>query len=71
MRDWTVEVNDDWADMLTLSYVMADIERNGKRFYFKDNGQAMILFYLDTKTAVRLNALAGDALHPVLRGASL
>ena len=44
-RNWSVEVSDDWADMLTINYVMDDIERDGKKFYYKDNGQAMILFF--------------------------
>jgi hypothetical protein len=66
MRNWPVEVNDDWADTLTLSYVMDDIERDGHRFYFKDNGQAMILFFLDSITAEELNRLSGNALKPVL-----
>lgn len=65
-RNWPVEVNDDWADTLTLSYVMADIERGGHRFYYKDNGQAMVLFYLDSHTAAELNRLSNDALRPVL-----
>jgi hypothetical protein len=65
-RKWTVEVNDDWADTLTLGYVMDDIERDGHRFYFKDNGQAMVLFYLDPQTATELNRLSNDALAPVL-----
>lgn len=65
-RNWPVEVNDDWADMLTLNYVMEDIERDGHRFYFKDNGQSMVLFHLDTKTAAELNRLSSNALKPVL-----
>lgn len=65
-RNWTIEVNDDWADTLTLSYVMDDIERDGFRFYFKDNGQAMVLFYLDPRTAAELNRLSNNALKPVL-----
>lgn len=65
-RNWPVEVNDDWADTLTLNYVMDDIERDGRRFYFKDNGQAMVLFYLDSKTAAELNRLSNNALKPVL-----
>jgi hypothetical protein len=65
-QNWPVEVNDDWADMLTLSYVMDDIERDGRRFYFKDNGQAMVLFYLDAATAAEVNRLSNDALKPVL-----
>ena len=65
-RNWTVKVNDDWADMRTLSNVMKDIERDGYRFYFKDNGQAMVLFYLDSKKAAELNRLSNNALEPVL-----
>lgn len=64
-RNWKVEVNDDWADSLTVSYVMDDIERDGKRFYFKDNGQAMILFFLDSDTAMELNRLSNGALKTV------
>ena len=65
-RNWPVEVNDDWADALTLNYVMDDIERDGRRFYFKDNGQAMVLFYLDERSAAELNRLSNNALKPVL-----
>lgn len=65
-RHWKVEVNDDWADTMTVSYVMDDLQRDGRRFYFKDNGQAMILFYLDADTAAELNRLSNDALQPVL-----
>lgn len=65
-RDWPVEVNDDWADTLALNHVMADIERDGSRFYFKDNGQAMVLFYLDSRTAAELNRLSNGALKSVL-----
>ena len=65
-RNWTVEVDDDWADGLTLNYVMDDIERDGRRFYFKDNGQALVLFYLDSRAATELNRLSNNALKPVL-----
>ena len=41
---------------------MRDIERDGKRFYGKDNGQASIWFYLDQTAADKLNALTGNAL---------
>jgi hypothetical protein len=64
-RFWKIEVNDDWADSMTVSYVMDDIERNGKKFYFKDNGQSMILFFLDADTAIELNRLSNGALKSV------
>jgi len=65
-RDWPVEVNDDWADMMTLSYVMDDIERDGCRFYSKDNGQGMILYYLDANTAKEINRLSNNSLKPAI-----
>lgn len=65
-RNWPVEVNDDWADRLTLDYVMDEIERDGHRFYFKRNGKAMVLFFLDSKKAGDLNRLSNNALKPVL-----
>ncbi|MGD9210391.1 MAG: hypothetical protein PVI90_06420 [Desulfobacteraceae bacterium] len=65
-REWPVEVVDSWADTLTLSYVMEDIERDGLRFYIKYNGQAMILFFFDAHIAEELNHLSNNALRPVL-----
>jgi hypothetical protein len=61
-RHFNIPVDNDWADPETVSTVMRDIERNGKRFYGKDNGQASIWFYLDKPTADKLNALTGNAL---------
>jgi hypothetical protein len=65
-RDWPVEVNDDWADTLALSYVMDDLECDGHRFYFVENGQAMVLYYLDARKAADLNRLSNNAVKPVL-----
>lgn len=65
-REWTIEVADDWADTLTLSYVMDDIERDGRRFYSKENGQSMILYYLDATTAAEINRLSNNSLTPVI-----
>ena len=62
-RHHTVAVNNDWADTDTVSAVMEAIERDGKRFYAKDNGQAAIWFYLDADTAAKLNQLTGNALR--------
>ena len=67
-RKWKLEVDDDWADFLGLSYVMDDLQRDGNLFYSKDNGQAMLLFYLSPNAASELNRLANDALQPVLDG---
>ena len=66
-RHWTLEVNNDWADTITISYLMDDIERGDRcRFYAMDNGQAMILFYLDEAAANELSRLSGKALRPAV-----
>jgi hypothetical protein len=65
-RNWPVEVDNDWADTLTLSYVMDDLQHDGRRFFSKDNGQAMVLFYLDSTTAAELNRISNNALKPVI-----
>jgi hypothetical protein len=63
---WSIDLNDDWADMMALSYVMEDLQRDGKQFYSIDNGQSMILFYLDLETANRLGDLCNEDLEPVI-----
>ncbi|REJ74428.1 MAG: hypothetical protein DWQ34_28750 [Planctomycetota bacterium] len=65
-RYWNVEVDSDWADPVTVSRVMTDIERDGYRFFCKDNGQAMVLFYLDAVAASELNELSRNSLRPAL-----
>lgn len=65
-QHWSIDANDDWADMMAISYVMEDLQREGKQFYSKDNGQAMILFYLDRATAEKLSDLCDEDLDPVI-----
>jgi hypothetical protein len=65
-RHWQIEANDDWVDMMTITYVMEDLQHDGKQFYSKDNGQAMILFYLDRSTAEKLSDLCDEDLEPVI-----
>ena len=61
-RNYTIAVDNDWADPETVGAVMDEIERDGKRFYAKDNGQASIWFYLDKETADKLNHMTENAL---------
>lgn len=61
-RHYNIAVDNDWADPQTTDAIMRDIEREGRQFYAKGNGQAVILFYLDSVTAEKLNALTGNAL---------
>jgi hypothetical protein len=58
-RHWSIEVDDDWADMMVVSYVMDDLGGAGRQFYRRDNGQAMTFFHLDEDTAGEIKALAG------------
>ena len=70
VRRWKVAVDNDWADVLTLAYVMGDIERDGRRFYAKGNGQMLILFHLDRETADKINffisSSSGKLLQPIV-----
>jgi len=65
-RHWTAEVNNDWADMTVVSNIMADLQEHGRTFYGKDNGQEVVVFYLDDKAAEAINRLSGGALKPML-----
>jgi hypothetical protein len=65
-RNWRVKVEDDWIDIEILMTVMKEIQRDGHRFFFRDDGQVMLLFYLDSKKAADLNRLTNNALKPVL-----
>ncbi|GGU49939.1 hypothetical protein GCM10010274_43220 [Streptomyces lavendofoliae] len=65
---WTVEVCDDWADTLVVSYLMDDLEQQGRRFFQRDNGQSTHLYFLDEAAAHEMNELLDDRrpLVPVL-----
>jgi hypothetical protein len=64
-RRWTIDVDDDWADMMVVASMMSDLERDGRKFRAKDNGQAMVLYYLDDGATRRLAELAGEPLTTV------
>lgn len=65
-RRWPLKIDDKWADTQALLNVMADIESDGYRFFYKDNHRAMILFYLDNVAFKELDRLTNGALYPVL-----
>jgi hypothetical protein len=62
----TIEVNDDWADMLALADVMADLQRDGYQFFALDRSEATILLYLDRETAEKLGDLCQEDLEPLV-----
>lgn len=63
-------MHDDWADMLLVSYLMEDLERDGRRFWTRGGGQIVNLYFLDDATAHRVNGLFTDRrpLVPFLGG---
>ncbi|MBG0817307.1 hypothetical protein [Planomonospora sp. ID82291] len=61
-RRWSVEVVDDWADPMVVSYLMDELEGDGRRFHGMDNGQATVLMFLTDDEARRLNGLIGEEL---------
>lgn len=61
-REYAVTVDNDWAEPDTVTNIMTDIERDGFRFYGKNNGQSTIWYYLDADTAAKLNDLSNGAL---------
>ncbi|MEU9983112.1 hypothetical protein [Streptomyces sp. NPDC050856] len=67
---WTAEVHDDWADTLVVTYLMGDLEHNGRRFCTRDNGQSMYLYFLDEGARHEINKLLDGRrpLVPVLGG---
>lgn len=39
-RHWNAVANDDWVDTQVVARIMADLERDGSRFYLIDSGQS-------------------------------
>ncbi|MCP9960173.1 MULTISPECIES: hypothetical protein [Streptomyces] len=70
VRRWSAEVHDDWADMMVVSYLMDDLERDGRRFWTREGGQIVNLYFLDEAAARGVNGLFADRdpLVPVLGG---
>lgn len=64
-RHWTIEVDNDWADLWTISYIMDDIEEDGFHFYSQGGGQLMLLFYLDETGATQISELSNSVLRRI------
>lgn len=65
-RHWKPKVQDDWAAPKIVAAILGDLETKDRFFYFKDNGQAMVLYFLTPAAAAELNTLSGAALKRVL-----
>lgn len=65
-RSLEVEVNNDWADGLTVAILMgeiADAIGNERKFWGAENGQTSIIFFLTDDQAARINRLAKNKLR--------
>ena len=51
--------------MMAVAYMMGDLERDGRKFRSRDNGQAMVLYYLAAAAAQKLSELSGKPLTTV------
>lgn len=61
-RQWKAKILGRWADPKLVAGVLTDLQTSDRFFYFKDNGQAMVLFFLTPATAAEINRLSGGAL---------
>lgn len=58
-------LDDDWADPDIVASIMGDMEKPGYDYYFIDNGQASVWFYLTKSAAKELNKLSNRLLKKV------
>lgn len=60
IRKQSVEINHDWADVQAVSEILHDVEQaigDDRLYYAGDNGQAILVYFVQAETAARLNAL--------------
>lgn len=61
-KRYSAEFDNDWADPFVVTSIMSDLTVSGFSFYAKENGQASVWYYLDAKTAEKINAYSNNAL---------
>ncbi len=64
-RKQPVEINNDWADTLAVFAILEEIEKavgDDRHFYWADNGQAMLLYFITDETGEALNRLRPNLL---------
>ena len=64
--EYTPKVNGEWADQEVVLQIARDIEKSyksKKRFFYKDNGQAIALFFLTYDQRKKLTALGAKDLQ--------
>jgi len=61
-RKYDIVIDDDWADPDAVASIMEDMKGPGYEYYYIDNGQASIWFYLDKANAQKLMKLSNKSL---------
>lgn len=66
LRHHQVEVDDDWADLMVLSYLADDLETPGHRFHSYQTGQQLLLVCKDAPEVAGLRELTGYELDRLI-----
>lgn len=69
-RSVPFRIDNDWADPKAVMAILSDMARlagDDRSFWSTDNGQAVILVFVNKETSKRLNALAEDLLEAPLK----
>ena len=62
-RKQSVELNHDWADTKAVFVILSEMERavgDDRHFYWADNGQAMLIYFITDEVGDALNKLRAD-----------
>jgi hypothetical protein len=63
-------IDNDWADPKSVQMILSDMQGlagDGRTFWSSDNGQSVILVFVDKATSTSLNALAKELLEVPLK----
>ena len=61
-RKYNIIIDNDWADPDAVAAIMGDMAKPGYEFYYIDNGQASLWFYLTETNARELKKLSKNSL---------
>jgi len=70
LRTVPFRIDNDWADPNAIESILSDMQQlagDGRTFWGSDNGQSVILVFVDKPASSRLNALAEDLLEAPLK----
>jgi hypothetical protein len=70
LRTVPFRIDNDWADPKAVQAILSDMQHlagDGRTFWGSDNGQSVILVFVDKPTSTRLNKLTMDLLEAQLK----